>query len=289
MNYNDKLKELTALKEKMNQYRPLSAADIKQLEKNVRIEHVWSSAAIEGNTLSKYETAAILDSGIGATIHGKTIKETLEIINLNEAYSYMQELAIQKLPLQTVDIRNLNRIATLETAQPKTQAGQYRDIEVWPYGSKIKPYALPYEIPDKMDQLVAWSHEAQNSLHPVEYATDLHQKFVSIHPFRDGNGRTARLLMNLALTENGYPVINVNPSKEARKQYMQALEISQSENKDIEPFRNLIADYVKSELNKRIATLELSERNAKEAEEDFEKGSIDWKKYYRDHKNELDR
>lgn len=83
-----------------------------------------------------------------------------------------------------------------------------------------------------MQQLQAWSNEVQDKLHPVQYATDLHQKFVTIHPFKDGNGRTARLLMNLVLTENGYPVVNVNPSKPAREQYMKALAVSQLPNNE---------------------------------------------------------
>jgi Fic family protein len=64
-----------------------------------------------------------------------------------------------------------------------------------------------------MEQLIRWSKENRENLHPAIYAADLHQKFVSIHPFSDGNGRTARLLMNLSLTEEGYPVINIQPDR----------------------------------------------------------------------------
>ncbi|UQS82173.1 Fic family protein [Bombilactobacillus folatiphilus] len=287
MNYEAKLTELTQLKDKMNQYRPLPPTEVKQLEKNIRIEHVWSSAAIEGNTFNKYETAAIINSGLGATIHGKTIRETLEIIDLNEAYGYMQELATEKRPLQTIDIRNLNRIATLETLQSKDEAGKYRQIDVYPYSLEDHPYLAPYDIPQAMDNLIQWSNQASETLHPVQYATDLHQKFVSIHPFRDGNGRTARLLMNFALTKNGYPVINVNPSKEARNKYMEALETSRSD-KNMSPFRNLIADYVKSELNRRTDTLELGEENEKEAQKDFAKSKLDWDKLFREYKAQKD-
>ena len=232
MEYGQKLAVITNLKNKMDTYRPLSPLEVKQLEQNIRIEHVWSSAAIEGNTMTEAETAEILNGGLGATIHGKTIKETLEIINLNEAYDYMQNLAIKKQPIRNEDIRNLNRIATLTTIQPQEEAGKYHNIDVYPYGSESRPYAHFYEIPEKMQQLQAWSNEAQDKLHPVQYATDLHQKFVTIHPFKDGNGRTARLLMNLVLTENGYPVVNVNPSKPAREQYMKALAVSQLPNNE---------------------------------------------------------
>ncbi|MBA1393730.1 hypothetical protein EQ500_07610, partial [Lactobacillus sp. XV13L] len=99
--YIEKLKELTQTKQIFETYPPLSKEDVQQLNKNVRIEHVWSSAAIEGNTMSKYETAVLLEGGLGATIHGKTLKETLEIIDLNDAYNYMMELATKKQPLTT--------------------------------------------------------------------------------------------------------------------------------------------------------------------------------------------
>lgn len=284
MKYEHKLATITNLKTKMDTYRPLSPLEVKQLEQNIRIEHVWSSAAIEGNTMTEAETAEILNGGLGATIHGKTIKETLEIINLNEAYSYMQDLATKKQPIRNEDIRNLNRIATLATIQPQEEAGKYRDIDVYPYGSDSRPYAHFYEIPEKMQQLQTWSNEAKDKLHPVQYAADLHQKFATIHPFKDGNGRTARLLMNLVLAENGYPVINVNPSQPARKQYMSALAASNEPTNNSQPFRNLIADYVETELKKRILSLQFAKKNEKEAQKDFKNSRLDWEKLQKQYK-----
>ncbi|BDR59625.1 hypothetical protein [Xylocopilactobacillus apicola] len=121
--------ELTKLKIRLDTFRPLSRAEVIQLEKNVRIEHVWSSAALEGNTLSRSETASIVESGLGATIHGKTIRVTLEILDLNEAYSYMQDLADRKQPLTLKLIRDLNRLVTLQSASEKSEAGVFRQIE----------------------------------------------------------------------------------------------------------------------------------------------------------------
>lgn len=138
-----------------------------------------------------------------------------------------------------------------------------------------------------MQQLQNWSNQARISLHPVQYATDLHQKFVTIHPFRDGNGRTARLLMNLVLTENGYPVINVNPSKNARDKYMQALASAESPENNSQPFRDLIADYVEKELNNRIDILQLNEKYTKEAEESFKESKINWDKLEQDARAKL--
>ncbi|WP_258231781.1 hypothetical protein [Bombilactobacillus bombi] len=93
--------------------------------------------------MSKYETAVLLEGGLGATIHGKTLKETLEIIDLNDAYNYMMELATKKQPLTTTVIRDLNRISTLETMQPKTDAGNIGQLKF----SHTVPPIIPMHHP----------------------------------------------------------------------------------------------------------------------------------------------
>ncbi|CCI81863.1 Fic family protein [Lactobacillus hominis] len=115
-----------------------------------------------------------------------------------------------------------------------------------------------------MGDLVDWANNNKDKIHPVKYAADLHFKFVSIHPFRDGNGRTARLLMNLALTEAGYPVVNVFPDEESRNKYMDVLAKSRRKN-DPEIFENLIGEYTEKALKNRIKILELNEHNIEQA------------------------
>ncbi len=267
MSIQDELKNISTIKAKMDTFRPLSAQQVKELDQRVRIEHVWSSNAIEGNTLTRYETASILNTGM--TVHGVPVKDVLETLDLNEAYEYMMTLASQKTPLSSTLIRTLNRIVTLQTTTDKANAGVYRILAAWPYGSEDKPYVAPFDIAPQMDDLMTWSRTAQNDRHPVQYAADLHQKFVSIHPFADGNGRTARLLMNMALTQAGYPVINVQPDKEARTAYMEALATSR-ETGDLEPFESLIIKYVRETLNERISILQLNEKNQNDAKNDID-------------------
>ena len=115
-----------------------------------------------------------------------------------------------------------------------------------------------------MQELIDWSNKAVTELHPVQYAADLHQKFVSIHPFVDGNGRTARLLMNFALSEAGYPVISIMPDKKSRSDYMDALAVSR-ETGNLVPFEKLVADYTIRTLENRIGILKQNERNLEEA------------------------
>lgn len=256
-------KKLTDLLNEMNSYRPLDQEQVKALEKDTRIEHVWSSNAIEGSTLDKYETASILNKGM--TVHGEAVKDVLAAIDLNEAYDYMMDLASRKQPLTQSIIRDLNRLSIAKTHAD--WAGVYRVVEAWPNGLETEPYMEPFEIPAAMGDLVDWANENRSRLHPVKYAADLHLKFVSIHPFRDGNGRTARLLMNLALTEAGYPVINVFPDKKSRNEYMDILAMSRRDNK-LELFEDLIGKYAEKTLLKRIKILQLNERNIAQAKKE---------------------
>ena len=232
----------------MNSYRPLDKEQVRALEQDTRIEHVWSSNVIKGSTLNKYETASILNKGM--TVHGESVKDVLAAIDLNEAYDYMMDLASRKQPLNQSIIRDLNRLSIAKTHPD--WAGVYRE---------------PFEIEAAMGDLVDWANENRDRLHRVQYAADLHLKFVSIHPFRDGNGRTARLLMNLALTEAGYPVINVFPDEKSRNEYMDVLATSRCEKKS-QPFEDLIGKYAEKTLLKRIKILQLNEHNIAQAKKE---------------------
>ncbi|WP_295730228.1 Fic family protein [uncultured Limosilactobacillus sp.] len=259
---NETLDELTTLRDEMNTFRPLSKTQTKQLERNIRIEHVWSSNAIEGSSLNRYETASILDTGM--TIHNVPLKDAMAAVDLNQAYDYMMNLVSEKQPLTITTIRDLNRLVMLKNTNEKSEAGAYRAIEVWPYGREDRHYTAPLDIPFEMDKLVKWANDAAINEHPVKYAADLHYRFVSIHPFIDGNGRTSRLLMNFALTEAGYPVINIQPDKTSRQEYMQALSHAQDTG-DLLPFERLVANYVKKTLNNRLGILKQNEKNIEDA------------------------
>lgn len=257
------IKEIEKLRNDMEKYRPLDVDQIRALNKDIRVEHIWSSNAIEGSKIDKYETEAIIDKGI--TIHSESIGDVLSTIDLNEAYDYMLDLASHKQPLTQTAIRDLNRLALAKT-HPEW-GGEYRTLEVHPAKTDFNPYSEPFDIRPEMDELIEWSKTAQKKLHPVQYAADLHYKFVTIHPFRDGNGRTARLLMSLALAESGYPVVNIMPDKESREKYMEVLLESQKEN-DPTKFEDLVGDYTKRTLEKRIKILQLNEENKREAQTD---------------------
>lgn len=256
------LEKLTQLQKQMAEYRPLSRKQVEALNQDIRIEHVWSSNAIEGSTLSRFETAAILDTGM--TVHGISLQDTMAAVDLNQAYDYMMDLASHRQSLTIATIRDLNRLVMLKNIDDRSQAGAYRVVDVWPNGQEDAPYTAPMEIPFQIQELVEWSQQAINQLHPVQYAADLHQKFVSIHPFFDGNGRTARLLMNFALTEAGYPVVSILPDRASRNEYMETL-VKSRETGDLRSFEILGAKYCFRALRRRIEILKANERSLEQA------------------------
>lgn len=224
--------------EKLSLLKLLTEDKARRLARQAKLEHVWSSNALEGNSLTLEETSSIINDGITV---GKSVRETLETINLSQAYDYMLLLAEDKQELTETVIKKLNRLVMFNTVQTHELAGTYRKTKAWPKGYGYQPYISPTAIADNMKQLINWSKENKERLHPVIYAADLHQKFVSIHPFSDGNGRTARLLMNLVLIQANYPVINISPT--VRQEYMSTLAESR-ENGKVKIFEKFIIRYM---------------------------------------------
>lgn len=229
--------------EKLSLLKLLTKDKARRLARQAKLEHVWSSNALEGNSLTLEETSMIINDGITV---GKSVKETLEAINLSQAYDYMLLLAEDKQELTETVIKKLNRLVIFNTAQTHEIAGTYRKTKAWPKGYEDQSYISPIAIADNMKQLINWSKENKERLHPVIYAADLHQKFVLIHPFSDGNGRTARLLMNLVLIQANYPVINISPT--VRQEYMATLAESRKNGK-IEIFEEVIIRYMLDKLS----------------------------------------
>jgi Fic family protein len=213
---------LAALKKKkqlLDVHKPFSLDLTTSLREWFKIELTYTSNAIEGNTLSRAETALVVQKGIA--VDGKTLREHQEAINHAEAYDWVIEridrkkhdifentiLDLHKLILQKID---------------DTNAGRYRSISVRIAGSTvIMPNAM--KVPELMGDFISWLHTSND--HPLTVAIDAHLKLVSIHPFVDGNGRTARLLMNMLLMQEGYPPAIVR--KEDRKHYIASIEKAQ--------------------------------------------------------------
>lgn len=250
MNYLNK-KIQKRIDEKLNRLqslRPLSSSMVKKLRKQFSIEMTYNSNAIEGNKLTLLETGFIVSEGI--TIKGKSFKDHLEAKDHYEAIDYLYGLIENgsKHSITEVLIRDLQRMVLKET-EPDI-AGRYRDGDVRILGAKHRP-SEAYEIPQMMQKLIAWIDENKKKIHPIELAAIAHHKIVYIHPFFEGNGRTARLVMNLLLMQKGYPLAVI--LKQDWKKYYQCLE--DADNGDYAPFVSFIAQAVERSLDIYLGTL----------------------------------
>ncbi len=242
---NQLLTELTEKKRQLEGERPLSPAVLGKLREALEVEWTYHSNAIEGNTLSLRETALVLKDGL--TVGGKSLREHLEAINHQHAIHFVQDLVAQDQPITERTIRNLHALI-LRTINDD-QAGRYRDVQVYITGSDfVPPQAVA--VPGLMTDLVAWLNDAETAQrHPVERAALAHFRLVHVHPFVDGNGRTARLLMNLILMRQGYPPAIVRAQD--RLDYYTVLDCAHAG--DTEPFIRLIALAVRRSLQRWLA------------------------------------
>lgn len=241
---------LDTKKEKLDSFRPLSSEQSKNLKKVYDVDITYHSNAIEGNTLTYSETKLILEEGI--TISGKSMNEHLEVINHKEALEYIEELVhITTSQIKESDILNIHSLI-LKSINSK-EAGKYRTqaVGVRKSNGEIFHFVDPLLVKEKMEEFIFWLYDSE-ALHPVQRASEAHYKFVSIHPFIDGNGRTARLIMNLILMQNGYvpSIIRV----EDRSEYIKAIELAQN-GESLEKFHKIIATSVRKNLDFYLETL----------------------------------
>jgi len=217
------LKKLTAKKYRLDALRPLPTELIKNLDEWYKIELTYTSNAIEGNTLTRAETALVVEKGI--TVQGKSLTEHLEAKNHAAAVDFVKELAIRTKPTDITQDTILDIHRHILKGIDDANAGSYRAVPVRVQGSRtIFPNYM--RVPDRMAEFITELHEIAKKEHPVVVAAFAHFRLVSIHPFVDGNGRASRLLMNLILEQAGYPPAIIQ--KEDRLKYINALEQSRT-------------------------------------------------------------
>ncbi|MES1158288.1 MAG: Fic family protein [Terricaulis silvestris] len=197
--------------------RPLRPGALLNLRKYYDLELTYTSNAIEGNELTARETAEVIEHGV--TIAGKRLRDHLEAVDHYEALQWVRELTDQTMPLDEAIIVELHR-RIVARSQPEI-AGVYSTLPRRILGSNVV-FPNPAKIPDLMAAFGAWLGTVEAG---PESAFEAHLRLVSIHPFSDGNGRTARLLMNLILLRAGYPPVAVRP--EDRLVYLDAIEAAQ--------------------------------------------------------------
>lgn len=204
-----------AEKSRLDTLRPLSPRSIASLRDKILLEWTYHSNAIEGNTLTLRETKVVLE---GITVGGKSLREHFEAINHRDAILYVEEIVARQEPLSEWQIKNVHGLVLKGIDQQ--EAGRYRRENVVISGASTTPPDFLH-LGEAMQQLIAW-HGQADRMHPIARAAELHTRFVKIHPFIDGNGRTGRLLLNLELMKAGYPPAVIR--KEERLAYYDALD-----------------------------------------------------------------
>lgn len=211
-----KTRRVMAKKQRLDGFRPLSKSILNRLQEDISVEWTYNSNAIEGNTLSLNETRVVLQQGI--TIGGKTLREHFETLNHQKAIDWLTDRVGQKQPLRVKDILHLHFLVMSGIADD--YAGVIRAGRVRITGANFIP-PNPLKVPELLDELIEWVIQNPQKLGIVELISVFHHRFVWIHPFFDGNGRTARLVMNLLLMQWGFPPVII--LKVDRMKYYRAL------------------------------------------------------------------
>lgn len=239
--------ELDDLKAHLDTLRPIDTDKMMAVQEKLRIDWTYNTNAIEGNTLTLQETAFFLREGL--TSKGKPLSEFLEAKNHVEAISFLEEVVKESRPLTERLIKDFHAIVMQDSKyvwigptdnriKKRIEPGNYKydNNHVVKLDGTIHFYTDHLQVPGEMENLIKWYEENKEKVHPVELAAGLHHKFVAIHPFTDGNGRVARLVMNLVLMQAGYlPAIIKN---EDRMEYYSALDAA--DNGDYAPFIQIV-------------------------------------------------
>ena len=226
----------------LNSKRPLAKETLKSLEKNNILDWTYNSNAIEGNTLTLRETKVVLE---GITVGGKSVKEHLEVINHREAILFLEELVKNDSAITEWNIKNLHALILKEI--DNANAGKYRLENVLISGASQVPVDY-VKVSEEMEKLI-YRYKNWYKYHPLVRAALLHGEFVFIHPFVDGNGRTARLLMNFEAMKNGYLPIIIKADLKAK--YYDSLDKAMVEH-DYTDFIKLIVEEENEILDKYL-------------------------------------
>ncbi len=232
-------RRLDEKKARLDALRPLPAGAVARLSEKIHLEWIYNSNAIEGSTLTLQETRLILKTGL--TVGGKSLREHFEVINHREAIAYVESLVQKDEFLTPYHVRQIHALVLKNIDD--AGAGRYRQTPVQIAGAPHTP-PEPWDVPRLMDAWGAWLKQAAAGEHPVVLAALAHHRLVAIHPFVDGNGRTARLVMNLLLMQAGYPPTVIE--RVHRQGYSRAL--AQADAGNPKPIVNLVGRAVERTL-----------------------------------------
>ena len=274
MFYNTYLKKglnkmVEIFKEFLNKEHPLNDGILRKLQNNLRTEFIYNSNAIEGNTLTLRETDIILQFGI--TVKGKSLKEHNEVKGQEYALDFLNEVLKKEEPLS---IRLIREFHALILNDDKDNRGRFKQENNTILGAKFQTTPF-YQVEEKLQELIDNFNESDKNL--IEKVAKFHNDFEMVHPFNDGNGRTGRLLMNLELMKNGYPITIIK--NEDRDDYHQALEIA-SIDKNYIP----LTEFIKRSIENTfwIYYKHFNEETKEKFENYLKKNKIEIEKFYKE-------
>lgn len=260
------IKVAIKLKSNLDSLRPLSKEDELKIMQKFRLDWNYHSNHLEGNSLTYGETKALILFGI--TAQGKPLKDHFEMSGHDDAVKWVMDVLTQDRPLTENFIRELHKLILKESYEvdaitpdgsptKKTiEIGKYKSIpnHVKTKTGEIFRFSSPEETPSLMSDLIDWYRDSisRKNFNPILVAAEFHYKFIRIHPFDDGNGRTVRILMNFILMQFGYPPVIIK--SEDRVNYFGVLQ--QADAGQIEPF----VDYIAKNL---VSSLEIMIKGAK--------------------------
>ncbi len=223
----------------------------KELYRWLKTELTYTSNAIEGNTLTRKETQLVIEDNL--TSSSKSLKDYIEAVNHARAFDTIFELISNKCSIDEKTVLDIHKI--ILTGIDDMNAGFYRNCRVRIAGADVI-LPNPLKVPVLMEEFYHWLKENINK-EPLT-AILAHYKFVSIHPFTDGNGRTARLLMNALLIQAGYAPIIIRPTD--RKKYLSVIEQYQIKNSE-EPYIDFMLRLLNRTMKVVVSMLEVSTEN----------------------------
>lgn len=216
----DLAQQIKNLQVEVDEFRetPMDKVALEKLQEHFRTHHIFHSSGIEGNRLTLQETSMVLKEGID--ISGKPFKDSLEVKNLGIAFDFLYEIVKDDVSVTEHYLKQIHNL--IIGADSSLSPGNYRDIGVIISGSEHTP-PEPFEVPNRMKELFDWISENKHE-NPLIVGAIAHHEMVKIHPFKDGNGRTARLLLNLILLKSGFPICNIR--RDERPDYYKALSLA---------------------------------------------------------------
>ena len=238
------LERIADKKSKLDKFRPIPVVALKSIKESLTIEWTYNSNSIEGNTMTLQETRLVLEEGI--TIKGKSLREHFETLNHQDAIDYVENLVTDDYQFSSVDILEVHSLV-LNNIE-KDFAGRFRTSGVRIVGANFSP-PNAMKVSELVDELIDWTNTSD--INSIIIAAIFHHRFVWIHPFFDGNGRTARLLFNIIFMKMGFPPAII--LKNDRKKYYDAL--NKANNEDYSKLLLLVLQALERSLDIYLSSL----------------------------------